>query len=147
MCCVRNAAHGGETVFLDSVDLVRILKDEAPDLLASVKSTKVTHARSGDTRVLPIIRDDNGVTKVNWNYYCVADDRAEILALREEFFRFIQCSPGVKAKLVGVKLNTGDAVVWRDDEVLHGRNAFSASKASDRFLWKCALEMGRVQFQ
>ena len=35
-----------------------------------------------------------------------------------------------------------NAVTWKDREVLHGRNAFVASAASERFLWKCAVDVG-----
>ena len=39
-------------------------------------------------------------------------------------------------------MKTGDALVWKDSEVLHGRNGFIANKVSDRFIWKCAANFG-----
>jgi alpha-ketoglutarate-dependent taurine dioxygenase len=143
MCCVRNKSVGGETIFIDASDLVQVLQEEAPDLLAALKSVLVTHARSGDSRTLLVIRPDNDRIRLNWNYYCVAEDSSnEVQALRERFFQFLGSSPGVRRALVSLRLDTGDAVIWKDDEVLHGRNAFTASIASERFLWKCALNIG-----
>ena len=34
-------------------------------------------------------------------------------------------------------MNKGDAIIWKDNEVLHGRNSFIA-KNSDKFI-KCAV--------
>ena len=42
-----------------------------------------------------------------------------------------------------MKLNPGEAVFWKDSEILHGRNGFVPKKDSDRFLWKAAIEIGR----
>jgi hypothetical protein len=59
--------------------------------------------------------------------------------LGEDFFRFLQNSPGVAAKLQRVKLSPGDAVMWKDDFVLHGRDSFDPERTSERFLWKTTL--------
>jgi alpha-ketoglutarate-dependent taurine dioxygenase len=48
----------------------------------------------------------------------------------------------VRTAIHEVKLRPGDAVVWKDERVLHGRNAFRATEASERFLWKCAVDVG-----
>jgi alpha-ketoglutarate-dependent taurine dioxygenase len=143
MCCVANASEGGETVFLDSDILVKILQEENSNLLSSLQEVSIPHARSGDRRNLPVLRHEQGRWRVNWNYYCVdlsAD--ASILQLRETFQQFLLNSPGVRKGLVPIRLQPGDAVVWKDDELLHGRNAFTAHAASERFLWKCALDVG-----
>jgi alpha-ketoglutarate-dependent taurine dioxygenase len=103
----------------------------------------VPHARSGDRRALPVIRrDERGELRLNWNYYCVAGDCGEqAAALRERFFAYLQASPAVRAAIVLVKLAPGDAVVWKDERLLHGRNAFAATLAAERFLWKCAVDV------
>ena len=143
MCCVRNAGDGGETTFIDGDQLVATLRSEEPDLLNQLESVPIPHARSGDSRVLPVIRYVDGSPRLNWNYYCVSREATpEALELRERFFAFLQSSPGVANAIVPVKLGTGDAVTWKDEAVLHGRNAFRASVASERFLWKCAVDVG-----
>jgi alpha-ketoglutarate-dependent taurine dioxygenase len=143
MCCVANAAVGGETVFLDTDCLVSILQAEYPQLLSDLQTVTVPHTRSGDRRNLPVLRRDLGRWLVNWNYYCVdlqADGR--VLELRETFQSFLLNSPQIRESLVPVKLQPGDAVLWKDDECLHGRNAFEAHTTSERFLWKCAIDVG-----
>ena len=42
--------------------------------------------------------------------------------------------------LLKIKLNPGEAVIWKDDQVLHGRHSFSAKKDSERFLWKASYQ-------
>ncbi len=143
LCCVTNADEGGETVFIPAEALVAALGQERPALLQRLETVEVPHARSGDRRTHTVIRREHGELRLNWNYYCVDDrDAAEVHALREEFFAFLRDSPAVRAAIVPVKLHPGDAVVWKDDRVLHGRNSFSASKPSARFIWKCAVNVG-----
>jgi alpha-ketoglutarate-dependent taurine dioxygenase len=48
----------------------------------------------------------------------------------------------IAEKTMAVKLNPGDAVTWKDRRVLHGRNGFQATRESERFLWKCAIDVG-----
>jgi alpha-ketoglutarate-dependent taurine dioxygenase len=143
MACVANAGEGGETTFIDGDDVVSALKAEAPDLLGVLASRVIPHARTGDRRDEKVIdmRDD-GVW-VNWNYYCVdsaVDSEGRVAA--DRFFEFLQSSPLIKQKTVAVKLAPGDAVTWKDRRILHGRNGFVAKKESERFLWKCAVDVG-----
>ena len=35
-----------------------------------------------------------------------------------------------------------DDLVWKDNELLHGRNSFSANSLGDRFIWKCGINIG-----
>ncbi|MBX3154680.1 MAG: TauD/TfdA family dioxygenase [Deltaproteobacteria bacterium] len=142
MCCVAAAAEGGETVFISAEELVAALADEQPDLLAKLEATTMPHARSGDCRELPVIRREGGAIYLNWNYYCVVQScPPEVRDLRERFFAFLRDSPRVRRALTEVKLRPGEAVVWRDERCLHGRNAFSPQAVSERFLWKCAINV------
>ena len=45
----------------------------------------------------------------------------------------------IKKNLLEIKMNKGDALIWKDNEVLHGRNSFIAKENSARFIWKCAV--------
>jgi alpha-ketoglutarate-dependent taurine dioxygenase len=143
MCCVQNAARGGETVFISGDDLVAALRDERPDLLEALTSTPMPHERSGDRRVRPVIRRQGDQWLLNWNYYCVSKECGpRVLELREAFFAYLRDSKRVREALLEVKLKPGDCVVWKDERVLHGRNAFLAQEIAERFLWKCALDVG-----
>jgi alpha-ketoglutarate-dependent taurine dioxygenase len=144
MFCVSSAPSGGETTFLPGTDLVQILDARRPDLLQSLWSVPVPHRRSGDERTECILRrNKQGDVLVNWNYFCI--DRAasrEATDLAEEFFAFLRDEPAVNAASLPVLLRPGEAVIWKDDRVLHGRNAFQAMEASQRWIWKCALDVG-----
>jgi alpha-ketoglutarate-dependent taurine dioxygenase len=140
LACVAMPDNGGSTTFIDAIDLVAALRAENPDLLQRLEATEVPHARSGDRRVEKVIRYKDGLPHVNWNYYCVDPDAdAEVQQLREEFFNFLQSSPGVAAHVKRVKLSPGEIVMWKDEQILHGRDAFDPDKPSDRFLWKTGL--------
>jgi alpha-ketoglutarate-dependent taurine dioxygenase len=143
LSCVANAGVGGETTFIDAADLVASLAAEDPEMLAELKSRDMPHARSGDFRTEKVIEERDGKILVNWNYYCVAKDADPAQrALAERFFTYLQESPMVRERTLGVKLTPGDAVTWKDREVLHGRNSFVANQESERFIWKCAIDIG-----
>lgn len=145
LCCVANASDGGETVFIDTADVVAALQAERPELFEKLASQVMPHARSGDRRELPVLYRKNDRWYVNWNYYCVARDvSADLRILADEFHQYLLDSPMIKAKTIEVKLAPGDAVTWKDDEVLHGRNGFSAQTESERFIWKCAIDIGTL---
>ncbi len=118
------------------------LKNEKPELLEKLLNHKIPHARSGDFRNDEVIRLEGDDVFVNWNYYCVDKDLDENLKETvEEYQNFLLNSPGIKAKTIGVKLQPGDAVFWKDNYVLHGRNSFVANQESERFIWKCAIDI------
>jgi alpha-ketoglutarate-dependent taurine dioxygenase len=142
MCCVANTGDGGETIFIDSQDLYSCLADENENLLAQLMTEKILHERSGDTRLEYPIRKQGNEILVNWNYYCVSPSlSARQETLVEKFQHYLLTSALIKQHIQAIKLQPGDAVVWKDDKVLHGRNAFSATQTSERFLWKCAIAL------
>jgi alpha-ketoglutarate-dependent taurine dioxygenase len=63
--------------------------------------------------------------------------------LADRFFDYLATSPLVRSHIQAVKLAPGDAVTWKDRRVLHGRNGFLATQESERFLWKCAIDVGQ----
>ena len=143
MACVANAGVGGETTFIDADDLLTALEVENPGLLNKLASHSLPHARSGDRRDAKVIENRDGGVWVNWNYYCVAPDiDAGGREIADEFFHFLNQSEAIKSKTLAVKLAPGDAVTWKDERVLHGRNAFVANEVAERFLWKCAIDVG-----
>jgi alpha-ketoglutarate-dependent taurine dioxygenase len=143
MACVANAGEGGETIFVDANDLVDVLAAEAPRLLDDLRNFAMPHARSGDERTEKVIDELAGKTLVNWNYYCIEPTGSELAQdLADEFFAYLLNSPKLRDETREVKLSPGDLIAWKDREVLHGRNAFKATEESQRFLWKCAIDIG-----
>lgn len=144
MACVANAGEGGDTTFIASEDVAASLADERPELFDYLTKGAILHARSGDQREEKVIDRDHPIPLVNWNYYCLSKDlNAEDRSASEEFFEFLGSSPAIAAKTLAVKLSPGDAITWKDRQVLHGRNGFVATSVSERFLWKCAIDVGQ----
>ncbi len=142
MCCVANSEVGGETIFLKAKEIVKILETKDKKLLEFLLTNEILHERSGDSTNRKIIEMNNGHYKINFNYHCVSKKNSQIsLDYVDQFFKFINTSKDVKEKTQAVKLNVGDAVFWKDSDVLHGRNGFVATKDSERFIWKCAIEI------
>lgn len=145
LVCKANAGQGGETTFIDSLDVLDALRKEQPELLEKLLNTKIPHARSGDYRNDEVIRLEGNDVFVNWNYYCVDKNiDADLRQTVEDFQNFLLNSPTISEKTIGVKLQPGDAVYWKDNYVLHGRNSFQANAESERFIWKCAIDIGVV---
>jgi alpha-ketoglutarate-dependent taurine dioxygenase len=144
MACVANAGEGGETTFISAEDVVAALASEKPELLDYLSSKPILHSRSGDERLEKIVDTTSTIPQMNWNYYCLSrNNSVEEAQATQDYFDFLQASPEIAKRTLPVKLAPGDAITWKDRQVLHGRNGFVAHAASERFLWKCAIDIGR----
>lgn len=144
MVCVANSGNGGETTFISSEDVISSLSSEHTELLDELSAKKIRHSRSGDARVEKIIDCSGNIPRLNWNYYCLDDSNSsDIKRITDAFFKFLATSEKIDLKTRAVKLAPGDAILWKDREVLHGRRAFEASHESERFLWKCAIDVAQ----
>jgi alpha-ketoglutarate-dependent taurine dioxygenase len=142
-CCIKNIAKGGETIFLDSNTLSKILLKNNENLFNYLTKNDIEHIRSGDKRVDKILKKHDDKWYVNWNYYCVNDKNSKILSLKKEQFQdFIMNNKEVKENILMIRLKESEALIWKDNELLHGRNSFIADSFGDRFIWKCAIEIG-----
>ncbi len=142
MCCVANTGEGGETIFIDSQNVYASLAAEEPALLKQLTTTRILHERSGDARSEYPLRQQDDEVFVNWNYFCVNQNLPNTQrTLVEQFQHYLLNSARIQQYIQPVKLRSGDAVVWKDNQVLHGRHAFSATRTSERFLWKCAIAL------
>ena len=143
MACVKNDVIGGETIFLDSKLLYKILKKNNPILLKALETELILHERSGDSKIKKIIQKTESDFKLNYNYYCISKKiKSHQRAMIEEFQNFLLNNDEIRSNIEHINLNPGDSVFWRDSFVLHGRNSFQAKNDSDRFLWKVAIDIG-----
>jgi len=144
MCCISNSIDGGETIFLKLENIVEILKLENPKLLEFLFTEEILHERSGYKNKCQILYLENKKLKINFNYFCVSKNNSKkSLDNVKKFFNFINTSQKIKNCILPIKLNSGEAIFWKDNEVLHGRNKFEPKKDSDRFLWKAAIDIGK----
>tara|TARA_A100001015_G_C15020460_1_gene727722 strand:- start:1553 stop:2329 length:777 start_codon:yes stop_codon:yes gene_type:complete len=142
MYCVNKAPKGGETVFVNSDDLINVLKEKNLDLYNKLITTSIKFSKSNNQRVEKIIDVSSTDVKLNWNYFCVSNDEIEeSKKIVDEFHAFLQKNIVDSIYLHAVDLEEGDGVFWWDNTVLHGRNSFEAYKTNDRFLWKSGIKL------
>ena len=140
--CINQAAKGGATVFLDSDELIELLKQEDPTLLKDLCETTVCFAKDKDFKRRPIIDFDEDGSNLNFNYYCVDPQETDFAKkLVESFHQFLQTKVVGEDKTYPIKLKPGEAVFFHDDRLIHGRKAFEATRDSERFFWKSALKL------
>lgn len=140
--CINQAEKGGATVFLDSDDLIALLKEEDRTLFNDLCQTTVRFAKDKDFKQRPIIDFDNGGSNLNFNYYCVDPNETDFAKeLVERFHNFLQTKVVAANKTYPIKLKPGEAVFFHDDRLVHGRNSFEATHDSERFFWKSALKL------
>jgi len=139
--CVNKAPQGGNTIFVDGLNLVNRMKIVAPDLLERLSTSKVKYAKGEDSRLKKIIDlDIENQPKFNFNYYCISESESDFnKKLNQQFFDFLETH--VKGSFLEkqIELKPGESVFWWDEEVLHGRNPFEAHKTNDRFIWKTGV--------
>jgi alpha-ketoglutarate-dependent taurine dioxygenase len=128
--CMENAEIGGATTFIDSVELLYILEKYEPALLEKLKTTEVNFGKGGNQfkRRKIIDQDERGI-KLNWNYYRVMPDNPEdVKALCEEFHNFLENRIVAAGLQQTVYLKPGEAALFQDDRLLHGRNSFYGNR-------------------
>jgi alpha-ketoglutarate-dependent taurine dioxygenase len=132
----KQAQVGGDSQFIDAETLAAHAEAEAPALLKALMTIPVRFGKRGPERVTPILKYQGCHLKINWNYYRVLPDQGEIVArLREEFQRFLKYLVDSR-RVVEFTMRDGDVVLFRDQDVLHGRRTYAARDSGDRLLWK-----------
>ena len=137
--CIRAAAVGGATTFVDSDELLRALKLHSEILYRSCCEIPVTFSKGKDFKTKPIITNDAKGIVLTWNYFRVLENSLETTNLKREFHQFLEekvvrgglCNP--------CQLAPGDAVFFNDERLLHGRNSFIANWPGERHLLKGGL--------
>lgn len=146
MFCEAQSVAGGQTVFIDGEQLLSLLRIQNPVLLDRLLSTKVRFSKywtnTHDERTAYILElcEDTKLVKVNWNYYCV--NKNESFAMRqlaEDFHHYLSTHIMGSSHLSEIILNPGEAVIWQDELILHGRYGFKANQLGDRSLWKTGI--------
>lgn len=143
--CLRQASSGGETTFLDSVELVDVLRQRDPGLLSELRETPIVFSKAGDRKVRPAIGEDAQGLVMTWNYHCVdPDETPAVKALVERYHAFLNRYVVGERRTMPVRLQPGQAVFFHDERVIHGRNAFEATQRNDRFFWKTGFKFTRA---
>jgi hypothetical protein len=141
--CQHAAPAGGETLFADAGEVAAIARLEEPALYAELTGRPVLFRKlDGGGRAVPVLDCAADGVRATWNYYRVADGQGEAVdRLRESFRDWLERRIVAGGACRPVRLARHEAVFFRDDRVLHGRNAYAASRRDDRLLWKAAFFM------
>ena len=128
----RPAGEGGERLFVDAETIARRAAAIHPDLRARLFTTPVRFFDAEPSQ--PILREAGNRVKICWNGPSVLPGQGEdVVQLADDFRLFlremVEASPGVAA----LRLAAGDAIIFRNDEVLHGGHG---SLAGAGVLWK-----------
>jgi alpha-ketoglutarate-dependent taurine dioxygenase len=141
MFCERPAPEGGATLFLDGEELVRLLAQGNAALLEQLCATPMVFRKGGREVVAPVISHDSRGPLLRWNYYALSNELdMRVRALAEEFQSFVL---EVTRRSIprALRLARGDAVLFHDYRLLHGRERFVARAAGERCLWKGGLHL------
>jgi hypothetical protein len=138
----RQAEAGGESLFVDADTVEAYVQAHAPELHADLFALPVRFGKAGCAmRVETVLSRQSGRLKINWNYFRVLPGQGEAVdRLRDAFAALLQrlVQDGAAQSF---RLDAGDAVFFRDDEVLHGRKAYAAVNSGDRLLWKTYFDI------
>jgi hypothetical protein len=131
--CDTAADSGGETTFLDGPDLIESLRNDDPDLLKLLMSTPVSFQKGQSPgQVVPIIKEDEFGILLDWNENRVIPGQGKLVdSITESFARYVRERFSSFPPVMPIRLNPGEAVIFHERRVLHGRRAF----IGDRCLW------------
>ncbi len=128
--CLVSSEVGGYTTFIDSVELVAILKKYYAELYEKLTTTEVVFNKGENQRkVRKIIAEDARGLKMNWNHFRISDENSqEVKDMCDEFHEFLETRVVEGGLLTGVRLEPGECVFFHDDRLLHGRTSFIGSR-------------------
>lgn len=130
--CVEQAEIGGSTYFIDTDRVAYILKKVDPELYQEVTTVPIKYSRGSDefsfNEDLILKPTPSGKYEMTWNYFRVLRADADSMALAEKFRSFLETHVERCGEFVSIKLQPGDAVFFRDREVLHGRSSFIGNR-------------------
>jgi len=117
--CIQEAQMGGATTYIDINKIKSCLEWEDKTLLERLHHEPMLFSKGNDSKQSTVFHDD----KCNWNYY-----RTEKTELAERFHEFLEKRIINMGITEGVRLKPGEALFFRDDMILHGRNAFIGNR-------------------
>lgn len=139
--CEHQAASGGETIFVRAETVNEAAERTDPQLHRRLWNLPLPYSKAGvPGRITPVLRrNEAGECLINWNYYRVVHEgNPEVAAFREAFQSFLKREIVDAGLAVPVKVAPGEVVLFKDQRMLHGRNAFTPSS---RCVWKCSVNL------
>ncbi len=142
--CEAQASFGGATTFLHSNDILEPMKIDAEDtLFEDLQKIPVRFEKGGSEKVRPILNKDQDGWIWTWNWHCVDQENnsKEALDIAQRFHNFLESRIYPAGLAKAVQLKPGEAVLFHDHRLLHGRNAYFTNVVGGRKLIKGAFEL------
>lgn len=132
----KQAVSGGEQLIYPLSRLIDDLCKYNKMLFDDLISTTVTISKGVDDfqNTTPIITLDDG-GRIYWNYYRTIKVDPFINELCERFFSFLKNQENSNS-VYSVRCESGDAMAFNDQRLLHARNSFVAISPRDRILYQ-----------
>jgi alpha-ketoglutarate-dependent taurine dioxygenase len=136
--CERNAVSGGATIFVSAETIAQEAKEKDPELYDALFTLHLPYGKAGQRgRSAPVLTQHADGLYVNWNYYRVLKDESQrVHDFSERFRDFLRNEIVARNLIEPVTLSPGEALLFQDQRVLHGRTAFTPSP---RCMWKCSV--------
>lgn len=142
MYCERAATRGGGNVFLDVAEVVRHLERTDPALLATLRQQPMRFVRKGSSRTARVLDSFETIPRANWDGGAVDMTQGRFTLDLATRFAGVLDHQSLTRSLRLVELAQGDALVWWDSLVLHGRAPADAGGAN-RYFRKTGISLSR----
>jgi hypothetical protein len=142
--CVSQATKGGATTFLTSEDILEPMQiDGENQLMEDLQKIPVKFSKGGSEKTRPILNKDNDGWIWTWNWHCIdtENNTPEALDVCQRFHDFLENRVLPAGLALALQLKPGEAVMFHDHRLLHGRNAYFTNKIAGRKLIKGAFEL------
>src|SRR5204862_7915078 len=109
-------------------------------LLGELRRREVFFFKAGRGKRDRVVSSDERGALLTWLRTCVhPDEPAEVRDMVDRFSAFVAAHVEMSRYVVAIALEHGEAIVWHDRRLLHGRTAFEAREDGDRLLWKSGI--------
>lgn len=133
----RQASGGGQALFIDAGAVAEAARRHAPELYEQLFSVPVRFGRAGGPeQVRPVLRREGGRLTIAWNEHRILDGQADAVEPMRRALRLMLLDMTLSGEVSAQRLETGDAVFFHADEVLHGRAAYAVRGGDEGLVWK-----------
>lgn len=142
----RQGQGGGQSLFVDVGTIADCARRYDPMLHDRLFDTPIAFGRPGSrTLVSPILRQQDDRLKIAWNDFRILPGQGEAVEETRRAFRLFLLDMTLSGDVAALRLQTGDALFFRADEVLHGRAAYAVRGSGESALRKAYFQAGDVQ--
>jgi gamma-butyrobetaine dioxygenase len=150
--CLRNAAQGGDSGFVDGFNAAAVLRDEKPEAFDVLSRTEVTYrfsspdAELSATRPMIALDPYGRIREIRFNNRSMQPVRLRP-ADSERFYDAYRAFAEVlnrREQQTVMQMQPGDCVIFDNTRLLHARSGFEA-EGGERHLQGCYADMDGLE--